>query len=478
MSQMGKTNLKKIDRFAVRTPRLILAYMLILIGLRVSLSPFLEIDEAEMVGNTDFRLLYANSHPPLYNWLLRVVLEITSWNWALSCALVKYPLLGTYYLLIWDSARRLAGNTNALFAVCACAFLPQIMWMSVHTHTHSVLILAGGSMLIHAFVLLSEKKTWKRYLWLGVAMGVGALAKYNFYLFLISLLATVFFTRETRPILANRKAILSFVILLICVGPPLCIASTQVDQATERLSRLYVAENIPAIDLPVVGIDGLLDLLLKGVAWVALVLIVWEVAYRTSPLPSQHIPPIVRALGRGMFCGMLLLAVIIFAFDINKVSERYLTPLLMGIPLWLAVARPIQALWFPRFALGLFIASPIVWFCTSNFHAQRFVYPYEEMAQQLVANFENISEVTVVGGSLRPNLRQEAANMSLALGLPIKDIDDAGDGLKLIMWKGKGEMPERWAKHELKVISGPWILSGKTQNIQKKTITYTMAIVE
>ena len=96
MSQMGKTNLKKIDRFAARTPRLILAYMLILIGLRVSLSPFLEIDEAEMVGNTDFRLLYANFHPPLYNWLLRVVLEITSWNWALSCALVKYPLLGTY----------------------------------------------------------------------------------------------------------------------------------------------------------------------------------------------------------------------------------------------------------------------------------------------------------------------------------------------------------------------------------------------
>ncbi|MEM6849942.1 MAG: glycosyltransferase family 39 protein, partial [Pseudomonadota bacterium] len=120
-----------IDRISARTVvAAVVAYVVLLMVLRLSLSPYLEIDEAQFFGQVDFRLVYANSHPPLYNWVLRLVLEATGWSWALSVALVKGVLLAAIHLLVFDTARRIGGVPAGVGALAVAALCPQISWMA------------------------------------------------------------------------------------------------------------------------------------------------------------------------------------------------------------------------------------------------------------------------------------------------------------------------------------------------------------
>ena len=108
------------------------------------------------MGAVDLRLVYGNSHPPLYNWLVRGALEATGWNWALSVALVRAALLAATYLLVFDAARRLAGVEGGVLAVAAAALLPQVSWMAAHTLAHSILVMAAAAGVVHALVILAD----------------------------------------------------------------------------------------------------------------------------------------------------------------------------------------------------------------------------------------------------------------------------------------------------------------------------------
>ncbi len=87
---------------ARRAPFAIIVYIAVLFALRLGLSPFMEIDEAQFVGEVAFAWNYGNSHPPLYNWLVRLALEVTRWHWVPAVALVRLSLLGLYHWLCFE----------------------------------------------------------------------------------------------------------------------------------------------------------------------------------------------------------------------------------------------------------------------------------------------------------------------------------------------------------------------------------------
>ena len=71
-------------------PFAVIAYCLALTALRLSFAVSLEADEAEFVGRADFRLIYDNAHPPLFNWATRVLLPFTGWSWPDALAILKF----------------------------------------------------------------------------------------------------------------------------------------------------------------------------------------------------------------------------------------------------------------------------------------------------------------------------------------------------------------------------------------------------
>ena len=73
----------RLERWAAFAPLAIILYFIVQLALRLWLSPNLEVDDAEMVGQIDWAWGYPDSHPPLYHWLVRLCHELFG-NWVAS----------------------------------------------------------------------------------------------------------------------------------------------------------------------------------------------------------------------------------------------------------------------------------------------------------------------------------------------------------------------------------------------------------
>ncbi len=94
-ARMPDTNFGSLPGSLVRlAPWLVIGYIAALFVLRLTLSPFVEWDEAQFPGNVHLALTYGNSHPPLFNWLVRGALEATGWNWPIAVGLVIHAAHG------------------------------------------------------------------------------------------------------------------------------------------------------------------------------------------------------------------------------------------------------------------------------------------------------------------------------------------------------------------------------------------------
>jgi hypothetical protein len=81
-------------------------------------------------------------------------------------------------------------------------------------------------------------------------------------------------------------------------------------------------------------------------------------------------------------------ALIILGGDLHSVSERYLTPLLMPLPFWLALAVPLETrarapVHFLRFGSVVALLMVVVWPAWIIFGREQFAYPYAAVAASL-----------------------------------------------------------------------------------------------
>ncbi|WP_420394381.1 glycosyltransferase family 39 protein [Acuticoccus sp.] len=400
-------------------------YVIALGAVRLGLSPFLEIDEAQFVGAVDLRLVYANSHPPLYNWLVRGALELTGWRWPLAVAFVKAALLATTYLLVFDAVRRLAGPTTGVLALALAALMPQVSWMSAHTLAHSVLVLAGAVGVVAALTATARRATSAAFLALGVAAAVGALGKANIVLLLGGLTVAATLDPFWRGRFADLRALLAPAAFALLAGPAYLAAALQLEASTARVAKLYDDGPFSALDVPLVGLDGVLSLALSALASGGLVALLVAIFARTPPPLDEAAEATRRLLWRAMGIGLGALAALVAAADATVVHERYLIPLLAPLP----VVAALHLSGWPRrgavVAAGAtaFAVVPAAMAAMTAFDDHRFARPYDALLAPLVDDLP-AGRIGVV--SWRHDL---AANLTLALRRAGREADILGDPL-------------------------------------------------
>ncbi|RAI03755.1 hypothetical protein DLJ53_04570 [Acuticoccus sediminis] len=364
----------------------IILYILLITGVRLGLSPFLEIDEAQFVGAVDLKLIYGNSHPPLYNWLVRGALELTGEHWTLAVTLVRGSLLMATYLLTFDAARRIAGPTAGILAVALMAFMPQVSWMSAHTLAHSILVMAAAAGLVNGVARLATGPRWSAFLVLGLSAGVGALAKPNIWILVFTLILAMLTDRFWWRRLATAWAFLVPVIVGVMAGPAMWAMAHALRSSTERIEKLYRDGPFSAIDLPGVGVDGVVSLVVALLASVGVVLALVALFGRARPVLSEEGDAVRRLLWRTLALSLGLSAVAVLAADMSSVHERYLTPILMPLPV---VASLHLLAWRPWRIIGVaaavFLAVPIGIAAMTAFDDHRFARPYDALAAQILA---------------------------------------------------------------------------------------------
>jgi 4-amino-4-deoxy-L-arabinose transferase-like glycosyltransferase len=378
---------ERLEQLARYTPAAIVLYCAIGLAVRLLLSSNLELDESSFVGLLDWSWGYPHSQPPLYHWL--VILVVRGLNYWPAIAILKYLLLAATALLIYDTARRASGSrVTGAIAALSLAFVHQIIWQSQATLAHSVLAMAAAAGTLHALVLVRQNGRVRDFAWLGFALAAGLLAKYNFAVLLASLTIAAATIREWQRALWRPHIALSLGIVVAAFLPHALWALDHPDVTTARLRRLEEKARFGAALAWIRGLDGLLSLTWAAVYAILPMMLVRAFVQRREQPQNVPADAMQTLCFRTVVIVLVGTAVAIVAADVNTVPERYLTVLLIPFPVWLALryrlsATPKAALLYARVAAVVAIACAVALPMRTLFGATHYSFPYAAVARDI-----------------------------------------------------------------------------------------------
>lgn len=162
----------------------VLAYVALHAGFRMLASSVLgEDDTLEQILVQELRLGYEPRQPPLYDWVLFAVQQVTGPR-LVSFLAIKYAALTATAVLIYLAAYRvLRDRLWAVLTVESLALIYQIAWRYHEGFTHEVLAMVAVAATLWAFLRLHDHGRWRDHLLFGAiaALGVNTEPNYTVY---------------------------------------------------------------------------------------------------------------------------------------------------------------------------------------------------------------------------------------------------------------------------------------------------------
>lgn len=379
-----------LDMTAWVAPLTIIVYFAVQLAVRLWLSPNLEVDDAEMVGQIHWAWGYSNSHPPLYHWLVRLCHDLFGGNWVAATSVPKYALLALGYLLICDAGRQATGcRVTGALAAATLLLIPVIAWKTQGKLTHSILGFTATAATVHATVLIVRRGGWLPFVWLGFAAAGGILAKYNYILVLVALGLACACVREARRAFLRRAALLAPLVMFVLIAPHLLWVRANPGMATQRVYMLQTGGGPLGLDLPASSIPhGLLSFVLVVLVSTVPAALVWTVAAaiakRRNDGTSTAPQSVTRLIGFLLAGEVAVFIATIVIAGFTQVHERYLVVLLPPVGLWFPLAFSRRSAAFVLgtatvVALFITIARPVSVLRGTG----RLMFPYDAVAREL-----------------------------------------------------------------------------------------------
>lgn len=395
------------------------AYFLLQLIIRLLVSPSLELDEAEQLLLTQQPSLGYGSQPPLYTWLLSGLFHLFGVH-IFSLALLKNLLLFCTYVLVYRCARSQGFGIPASAAtMLSLFFIPQIAWESQRDLTHSVLVTTLTAATIFCWMRLRQDQSNANFVLVGLCWGMGLLGKYNFGIFLVSLLAASLTIAEYRNLILTPRIMLSVTTMLTVVAPHVIWAATHLPLLMTSSGKFKQAARGSYLLSITQGVGSLV---LAALAFSAPILIIylfvryWNRAALHADISVVQLRPLAPNLL--LHCILFSMAVclfMVFAFQVTVFKDRWMQPLLFFLPLALLPAME-SALTYKRARLirvlaGLSAVLVLVGLSLRAIAAPytgsvtRFNMPYIELVSQLTAQVKLadiiLAENSLLGGNLK-----------------------------------------------------------------------------
>jgi len=299
------------------------------VALRTALGGAFEGDEAEMVMLAREWHFVIGSQPPLYNWVQILSFDLFGVN-TLGLILPKNLLLFATYALMFLALRRGTAPRVAMLGALSLALLPNLSWWAQRTGSHSIALVALTAATVLAFLHLAERRSVGAYLLFGLAVGLGGLAKPNYWMLPPALILAALSMPEFRAVVTDRRMLFSGAVALAVVAPPYGWMLANPAPTFSDTWEFYKGDEAAAF-LP--GLKGLASGLGESVAALlplALFLLVAALAggksMRRWPVPQGAV---VRLMLRGAGIAALLVALGVLLAGITFVRSRWLLPVYM-----------------------------------------------------------------------------------------------------------------------------------------------------
>ncbi len=323
-------------------------------ALRISLGGALEVDEAEMlVLAQDWRWGYG-PQLPLYNWLQVGSFAIFGPTTA-ALAILKNLVLWAAYAGLFIGLRQVASDRRAMLGTLSLVLLPNVMWEFQRASTHSIALLAAITWTLAAVLAVLNRGRLADYIWLGVALGIGGLAKPNFWLLPLALLLAALITKTPQRLRAGPMALAGLVMAAL-VAMPLVWVLQNPDLAFASTAKLYRSDSGYPDWLEGLG-EGLGGLLAGMVLVLIAAAILRYVRRRQPSAPDWPAQLLLRAAG---IATVLTLAAIAVA-GASQVQSRWLLPImLLASPGVILAAAPAPSLRAARVFMAVALALALV----------------------------------------------------------------------------------------------------------------------
>ncbi len=326
-----------ILRACLASPRcywvLLALYLVGHVLLRLWASPNLgENDVQEAVAAQSWQWGYFPRNPPLFTWLLMGTYQVLGVS-VLAHAVLKYSLLGALYTFAYLSGRRLLSTpTLAALSAWSLTLLSSLGW-TIHTaFTHTLMLMVLIFAMLWAALRLVERRRLLNYVVFGACVGLGFLAKYSFFLFLIPLLVAMATQRQLRSALIDWRMLVA-----LCVGAALFaphgiwMATARFDFVTFLAQVQHVdADHSYAGDLAL----GFEDLALEALIFLSPFILIFAAFFCTEARKTgAPMTPWARATALIPLVSVSVLALEIFIVRATHFELRYLACALLVLPL-------------------------------------------------------------------------------------------------------------------------------------------------
>jgi hypothetical protein len=203
-------------------PLVVGAIILAMALIRATLFPGTGGDDGEqLIFSQFFAWGYQVRNPPLYTWLVMAVSQITGPGlWAVN--IVKFSLLFAMYMFLWRAALRLfASRAMAGLAALAPVLCYFVAWEVVTGFSHTVLTACLYAAVLWLLLRLRDAAPGRLsdYALLGLAIGLGGLAKYAFWIFLVCLLIAALTDQGLRRRLLSPRLIVTLAVAAAVLAP-------------------------------------------------------------------------------------------------------------------------------------------------------------------------------------------------------------------------------------------------------------------
>jgi 4-amino-4-deoxy-L-arabinose transferase-like glycosyltransferase len=303
---------------------------------------------------------YQLRNPPLYEWLLWAVQQVTG-RGPLSYLVLRYGLLAATGMLFYAAVRRTvaSGELAAAFSLSLVLFY-WFGWEAHHSVSHSLALLVATLALWLAALAYAEQPTAVAAFVLGLILGLGVMAKWSFLLLVFGLGVALATVPSTRRIYADPRS------LLVLVGAALPVLPYALWLA--HLDPGLIAGRSIAPKAPV-SLERVLEGGTAFVTGMGLVLLPWilvvavllrrcpgrsaaQVETATATRLAFTTTAVILALMTASFVAVMLRGMA--PFGITRFAIHYLFPVCLFATLGIAgvVARRVDAASFaPRLAV-------------------------------------------------------------------------------------------------------------------------------
>ncbi|MCB2216290.1 glycosyltransferase family 39 protein [Desulfofustis glycolicus] len=314
----------------------IIGYFVLQVVVRLITTPGAVIDESEQLLLTQHFSLGYNAQPPLYTWTQMAFFALFGPG-ILALTVLKNLLLALVYLLTYRIGRLLTGNRQtAALGTLSLLLLPQIVGEAQVDQIHSVLVTTAAAATLYLLILLLRGGGAWVFILLGVTVGCGILAKYNFVLVPLALLFSAVSIPKYREKLLRPQLLLAILTAALLVAPHGVWFLNHPELATaETLQRMQLDQDGTYLSNI---LRGMADLAVAILAFIGPFLLCALILLK--PRRPVHVGPQHRLLARFIGAALLLIVAVILVTETTQIKQRWLQPFLFIFPLLLLMCTP------------------------------------------------------------------------------------------------------------------------------------------